>query len=466
MLELNPFEENNTASSGHSTPELNVTAKPSRATGSLRDSAAEPQTSLGAGSNPLGAPPSNTAPSNPEDGPSVRILRFAVDSLYLSYPGELHPGMARRLDALKTLAQSDNPTEAAKAQLVIGDHIFMVSDRGRTGFPYKLIDNWFTVELSSSASKSGARPFAYVQISSELITRRGPVEAQAALRAVVEALGIISVPDANVSRVDPCVDFTTTYPLASFMEDDWISRVRHGERHIDSSNFSGWSFGKGGDVVARLYDKTLEMRKKNPREYLKDEWAQVGWQPDQQVWRLEFQYRRNALLELGAASFTVMLQQLGGLWAYGMESWLRLTDPTGPGDKHSRPIHPLWLVLTALDWGTPRTYDRTPPPKNRPPKDHRLFLMSDLTGFMGREGIFDPEFALLAFWDAARTYHERRAHFTGIDFLGYLVEKARNKARLYNTILNQPAANDPEIPPDDPVESPEARAYRKERDGE
>ena len=45
-----------------------------------------------------GAPPSNTAPHNSNntlpDG--FRLLRLAVDSLYLSYPGDLHHGVLTR----------------------------------------------------------------------------------------------------------------------------------------------------------------------------------------------------------------------------------------------------------------------------------------------------------------------------------------------------------------------------------
>lgn len=444
-------------------PDLNPSAIPSRAAGTLRGSAAEPQTPLGAGGSPGGAPPSNTAPSNSEGGPLVHILRAGLDSLYLSYPGELHPGLATQLDRLKRLAQSVKPSDIASAQYAIGDHIFAVSDRGRKGFPYILADNWFRVELAGAESRSSNRPFAYSQIASELLTLNGADAAEASLRAVVEQLGELAATDANVSRADLCVDFTTAYPLDTATDADWIARVRYLARHVVKRRFSGWSFGRGGNVVARLYDKTLEMESK-PREYLKDAWRKAGWQPGQTVWRLEFQFRRPALLELGISDYRQLTQALGGLWAYGVRDWLRLAATDTPASLKDRPTHPLWLALAAVDWGLSLNVARILPPKDRLPADYRLFILSDFTSFMARERLLDPVAAWPVFWEAARTYHERRAHFTGIDFKGYLVERARNKARLFNTILNTPAAND-DTPPD-PTESPEARAYRKARDGE
>ncbi len=59
-----------------------------------------------------GAPPSNTAPYNCND--YFKALRWGVDSLYLSYPGELSKEVDAQLQALKELAKSNDPAEVAK----------------------------------------------------------------------------------------------------------------------------------------------------------------------------------------------------------------------------------------------------------------------------------------------------------------------------------------------------------------
>lgn len=57
-----------------------------------------------------GAPPSNTAPANytnPDNG--TRVLRYGVDSLYLTYRGLLDEKVDARLDQLKHFASKRCP---------------------------------------------------------------------------------------------------------------------------------------------------------------------------------------------------------------------------------------------------------------------------------------------------------------------------------------------------------------------
>ena len=107
-----------------------------------------------------GARPSNTAPYNSNTGQEwFRALRWGVDSLYLSYPGELSRDSDLRLKELKQLAQSNEPGEVAKAQLPLAGHIFEVKEKGASLFPYILEDGAFRIQLSRPGHKA---PMAYV----------------------------------------------------------------------------------------------------------------------------------------------------------------------------------------------------------------------------------------------------------------------------------------------------------------
>jgi hypothetical protein len=110
-----------------------------------------------------GASPSNTAPHNSNtalpDG--FKLLRLAVDSLYLSFPGELNDASFSALQKLKTNAQSENLEQLASAQYPIGSHIFEVKDRGAGLFPIVLVDNAYRIQLSRPGKKL---PMAYVQV--------------------------------------------------------------------------------------------------------------------------------------------------------------------------------------------------------------------------------------------------------------------------------------------------------------
>lgn len=73
------------------------------------------------GGNSLGAPPSNTAPANYISDPKdiLQVLRFGVDSLYLSYPGTLATGWDQRLKGLKLAAKANDRKDESTAQIKI-----------------------------------------------------------------------------------------------------------------------------------------------------------------------------------------------------------------------------------------------------------------------------------------------------------------------------------------------------------
>lgn len=115
-----------------------------------------------------GAPPSNTAPYNCINDNSTKILRCSIDSLYLSYSGNLYEEWNKKLQTLKAIAQSDDDMEKAQAQVALGRHLFEVMGRGDGRFPYVLQDGALRIALSKPEALS--MPLAYTQLSSESLT--------------------------------------------------------------------------------------------------------------------------------------------------------------------------------------------------------------------------------------------------------------------------------------------------------
>lgn len=260
----------------------------SKATGNTQGGAAMPPgrlAPLGVDSgHSSGALPSNTAPANYiEDPTGTRILRYGVDSLYLSYPGTLSKQVEQRLQGLKLAAKGSDEQERARAQFRIKDHLLEVKDRGRGKFQFVLQDNCFDISLSSSTAAS--LPLAYTQLSSELLTAVGVTEAEKTLRYIINTLGLVSEAP-NISRVDLFIDFTTTEPLETINHLAWVTRAQKISAYYINRALSGWSVGLGGSLGARLYNKTLELDK-SKKDYLKPLWKMSGWNEAEQVWRLE-----------------------------------------------------------------------------------------------------------------------------------------------------------------------------------
>ena len=403
-----------------------------------------------------GTPSSNTVPPQYNSDPS--ILRFGIDSLYLSYQGELSEDGEYQLSELKELAQSDDHRKQDKAQLSIGDHLFEVLDKGQKPFAFVLVDNWFRIALSRRSSKS--MPLAYVQISSEVLTFTSIEEITHDLAFVLNTLSR-KVSKPNVSRVDLFTDFTTQQNLDDIDITHWVTRTTLFDKHYIRPHFSGWSIGYKGDISARLYDKTLEI-KKSGKDYLIPIWLAAGWDGEQKVWRLEFQYKREILNTLQSVSLEALLPNKGPLWRFACHDWLRLSLPNEKDSNTSRwPLHPLWKSLAAIEWeeNPDRFLKRIR--KERIPCDESLYIngIAGITSFMALKGITDLHEGVKQYIRHAKIFHDSRGRFSDETFLSYIHKKVKGKGRHYNSIKNT-------LSKDRATKRKEARTYQTGKDGE
>ncbi|MCW8887035.1 MAG: hypothetical protein OQK12_17555 [Motiliproteus sp.] len=384
-----------------------------------------PDTGSGNLEQAAGASPSNTAPPNYTE---LRILRQGVDSLYLSYAGSLTENYDTQLELLKALAQSQDGTEQADAYLYLADHSFTVQPKGRGRFPFLLTDNWYQLQISRQ--KADKLPLAYVQIASMLLTICGVDRSVGPLNNVVSVLaGKVIHP--TVSRVDLCVDFTTDLDLEHIPQDHWVTRATKHSRYYDQKQFSGFTFGKRGAISCRLYDKTLEIQQ-SQKTYLYDLWKEQGWDEVAPVWRLEFQFNREILSEVGIRSIKDLNSDLNRLWAYAVK-WLQLKIPQADGNQSRWPVHSFWEAIKEVDFNGGPNEPALRIRKDRSPSDRSLFVngLGSLTSFMAREGIQKIDEALEKYLDKARIYHRQLHQRTGKTLNTYVREKVEQKRTRY-----------------------------------
>lgn len=373
-----------------------------------------------------GAPPSITAPAN-----CIRPYRHGVDSLYLSFPGAIDPDLAIGLQECKTMAQASNEHVVAAAGVTIGDHRFVTLPRGRGRFAFVLEDNWFSIQLSNASV--GVLPLALVQIRSEYLTAVGPEEAISVITKLIQGMGTVAGPP-KISRIDLFADFGTNHDLTSLPGSHWVKRSKKRSIHEECDQITGISFGGGNEISARLYDKTREIQKSG-KDYVKPLWTMEGWDGESQVWRMEFQARREGLpmAMLGPAEEALGLS--GNLWRYLCDNWLRLAIPSDSDDTRSRwPTHPLWTDMSRLWDIDPESPPLTRVPKTRAPSDDYLFRagIAGLTSFMAREGIRDYGHGLGEFLHALEAYYDNPARQFPEGLEDYIRRKTKLKAHRYN----------------------------------
>jgi hypothetical protein len=163
----------------------------------------------------------------------------------------------------------------------------------------------------------------------------------------------------TASRVDLYVDTQGWVPghadFSRFVT--WANHRRVLEEprqlHQEGREVSGFTFGRGA-VMCRIYNKTLQLKKKG-ETWPTELWA--GMDPDQPVWRIEFQFRRAALKDFrldGEPLHSVadVLAMRQALWEYGSE-WLSLRVPTEDTNNSRWPAAPLWKEIQEVVIGSP-----------------------------------------------------------------------------------------------------------------
>lgn len=279
-----------------------------------------------------------------------RFVAAGIDTLYFSVRGELVDGFTRFLRAMREMAGG----EASVFELRESDQPLMLRSHGWRGYPF-----WVSAagyELMVGAAKPF--PPVYVQLHSAFIHSLGAevavAELETRLRTDLFPNGLTLIP----SRIDVYADVQGWIPTAGDLDrfvcrgtrrrmyETQVSR----EMHSIGRRLSGFTFGKG-DVVARIYDKTLETAAKG------ETWQRVIWTGVDEmapVWRVEFQFRRGALVSLGIGNVGAALWHRQELWRYGT-GWLSLRQPTAAAQSFRWPEDAVWKWLRTAEIGFPAT---------------------------------------------------------------------------------------------------------------
>lgn len=383
--------------------------------------------------NQKGAVLSITAPANSIKNKKILPLRCAIDSLYLSYKGHIAPDMEELLTVLKEMAQHESPEISSEAYLNLADHKFEVSPKGSRQFSFQVKDNWFSIQISKSKTSNRSKlPLAYVQISSELLTFTSLNEILNHLNQIISKIGVITEPP-TISRLDLCLDYVPYFDVEDINFRQWRTRASKLNPFYEHRKLTGWQIGSRG-IMARLYNKSLEI-KKSKKDYLKPLWGQSGWNGQADVWRMEFQVRREVLKNLGLNYPTQIHELSPSLWKYACTQWLELVKPTSDKTTCRWPVSDEWKEITQACTSTEcESLKRVS--KQRIPKDSYLYVngIAAFSSFMAREGINDLGEALGEFLNRAKEYHLTAK---GQSMEDYLLSKAKEKTLRYNTRLEE-----------------------------
>lgn len=139
------------------------------------------------------------------------------------------------------------------------------------------------------------------------------------------------------------VDFTFDYQIDAidFDEDHFVSQSTKDNQHRKNGKIQTFRFGEG-ELVLRVYNKIDEIQEKSAKTWFYDLW---GCQEN--VWRIEWQVRKDWLKSFGIRNFTDLIERQGDLLRYLVNDHTTLCAPTDDTNRSRWPIHPLWQNLQA-----------------------------------------------------------------------------------------------------------------------
>jgi hypothetical protein len=196
--------------------------------------------------------------------------------------------------------------------------------KGARGLYNVTLDNEMLNLALGSRAQSPSSPSVYVQVKSAFIWSAGLNEAHQKLLRLANCLLRYGPEKEKVSRVDLFADFLWSKPFKPQDINRFVTRARENTTYSKDHKVSGFSFGKG-DIRARIYNKTLEAHQSG-KELVFDLW---GVARDSEVWRVEFQLRREALKSFGVESFDDFLNASQSMWDYCTNKWLSMRAGEG-----------------------------------------------------------------------------------------------------------------------------------------
>ncbi len=276
----------------------------------------------------------------------ISVLAAGVDTIHASAAGSLRPGLQVELGELRANAGQTG----SAVDLGANPGGFILQPHGWRGYPLWLRSA--RIELMLGA----VDPFppVFVQWHSPFIHAYGVDDAVQVVETWLDGLVMAARAPLSASRLDLYCDFQGWDPEVGDLDRFSCRATRRtvfevsGQTHLVGRRFSGFTFGKG-DVVCRIYDKTLLTASRGER------WQEEVWVArdlELPVWRLEFQLRRRALRRFRLETLEQALSARQSLWLY-LTEWISLRDEGRDGNRSRWKEAGAWSALRSAQLGSP-----------------------------------------------------------------------------------------------------------------
>ena len=265
----------------------------------------------------------------------MKLLLSGLDTVECAYYLREGPGcgfdfvdLANQREAMRAAKKRD------PVVVTLGGKDFLLGRGGTaSGYPLVLNNPEQTIQCGEFNS-----PSFFVTYRSDALWHKGAKQLHAEFRQWAHDLRFNYSRDEGLSRVDFTFDFEL--PVVDFDEDCFITLASKDSKHRKDRKVQTFGFGQG-DIVLRVYDKSAEIHEASGKTWFFDLWGGVK----ENVWRVEFQVRKEVLKRFGIRTFDDLFGGCGDALRYLVHEHTTLRVRQDDSNRSRWPIHPLWLLL-------------------------------------------------------------------------------------------------------------------------
>lgn len=215
----------------------------------------------------------------------------------------------------------------------LGCEEFLIFSHGtKSGFTFIIQNDVFAIQFGEFN-----RPNFFVTFSSVSLWHHSAFDLHKRFLTWASSVGMMQSQPERLSRVDYAFDYHL--PELDFDENNFVSQSSKDSQYRKDGKLQTIKFGTD-NVVLRVYNKVDEINEKSQKT-----WFFKLWGMDQEVWRIEWQVRKDQLRKLGISSFESLEERQGDLMRLLVKNHTTLRLQSNDSNKSRWELHPLWLDL-------------------------------------------------------------------------------------------------------------------------
>ncbi|MEO7621554.1 MAG: hypothetical protein ABIS30_00690 [Gallionella sp.] len=217
----------------------------------------------------------------------------------------------------------------------LGSEEFMLAGHGTgSGYPFLIENDAFSIQFGEFN-----QPSFFVTFRSIALWHSSAQGLHDRFLAWAASLGLRTYQPERLSRVDFTFDYHL--PVIDFDEDNFVSSFAKDNQHRKHGKVQTFRLGEG-DLGLRVYNKCDEIQESSAKT-----WFYELWGIDQDVWRIEWQARKDWLRVVGIRTLEDLKERQGDLLRILVNDHTTLRIKRDDSNRSRWPLHPLWQDLQA-----------------------------------------------------------------------------------------------------------------------